>query len=355
MRTVNFRDVILWPICSRMGYDPTKDFFGDFADALSRYINAWVRKCWDIADWPELSRIESRTPVKHLVPYESALQQPPIWVITDSYNLDSVVREESTSDIYVSLQNANTGHALSDPAWWVKINAWDSDNKYTAGNKVHDPTSGIVYIAQTVILPGSVLSESLQNPLAWLPISTQPQPTEQRTDIGRVLKVYVVDPRENDGPFDTPFRLLETALHVGFDHGTTVWIKFMSRPSVYTTSVHSLTASYNVGDTVYSPTRGNVYRSLQNANVGHAPPVTQDAWWKLVPFPFVLAEPVWRGAYSDALRDDGQHSKAAAEEEAAMRELQLSIQRNLITRYDQLTDQQTGVPRTHVEPVAGAS
>jgi len=243
MREVNLRDVIVWPIVSRLGYDPNKDLFGDFADALSRYINAWVRKCWPAADWPELSRIEARTPTAHLVPYDGGT-----------------------------------------------------------------------------------------------------------TDIGKVLKVYVTDPRVSDGPFDTPFRLEETNIHVGFDHGTQVWIKFMSRPNIYTLTVWDATTTYATGDLVYDPVSGNDYTSAQDANTNHD--VTDTDWWSLVPFPFVIAEPVWRGAYSDALRDEGQTAKAQAEEQAAMQELQLAITRELGVRYDTLTDQQTPTPRVLSQPAA---
>lgn len=354
MRTVNFRDVIVWPIVSRQGYDPTKDLFSDYADALSRYINSWVRKCWDAADWPELSRLETRVPTNHLVPYDVAVYAPANWLVTTGYNLDSVVRDPAaTSDTYISLQNANTGHALTDGAWWAKVNVWDNTQSYTAGTKVVDPTSGIVYIAQANITPGTVLSDSLQNTKAWSPLYSQKQPTEQISDIGKVLKVYPVDPRTSDGPFDIPFRLYDTAIHVGYDHGTKVWIKFMSRASVYTLTVWDLTITYSSGDLAYDPVSGNCYRSLQSNNTNHA--VTNPSWWSLVPFPYVIAEPVWRGAYSDALRDEGLHAKAAAEEQAAMNELQLAISRNLTTRFDQLTDQQTGVPRTQSQPVSGAA
>ncbi len=54
---------------------------------------------------------------------------------------------------------------------------------------------------------------------------------------------------------------------------------------------------------------------------------------------------MWRGTYSDLLRDEGQTAKAQVEEKAAMDELKLAIERNTMTRYDRITDQQTGVPR----------
>lgn len=354
MRTVNFRDDIIWPVVSRMGYDPSQDLIKDFADALARYVNAWVRKCWEIVDWPELSKIEQRTPVNHLVPYDAGTVPPPTWVITDSYNLDSVVRDPAaTTDVYVSIQNANTGHALSDTAWWTKLSNWDPNGKYALNAKVVDPVSGIVFVAQTTITPSTAISDSLQNPIAWRPLYSQEQPTQQITDIGKVLKVYLVDPRTNDGPFDVPFRLQDTDVHVGYDHGNTVWIKFMPRPSRYTLTAWISSATYASGGLAYDPDSGNCFISLQSNNINHS--VTNTAWWKLIPFPYVLADCVWHGVYADALREDGQTQKALAEEQSALAELQLSIKRNLFDRYDTLTDQQTGVPRSVAQPVATAA
>lgn len=360
MRTVNFRDNVIWPVVSRMGYDPTFDLSPDFADALARYVNAWVPKCWEAADWPEFTRIESRIPVNHLVPYDVAVYQPPNWTIAGNYNLDTVVTDPAApTDVYVSTQNANTGHALSDTSWWTKISNWNPDNNYATNDRVTDPASGIVYVAQANIKPGTAISDSLQNPKAWAPIYTQQQAVEQITNIGKPLKVYPVDPRISDGPFDIPFTLEDTAIHVGFDHGTKVWIKFLSRPSRYTLTKWDATATYTGGTTdtapiVYDLSVGNCYRSLSANNINH-PPSTSPTWWVLIPFPYVLCDAVWRGVYADALREDGQTQKAIQEEQLALAELQLSIHRNLGMRYDVLTDQQTGVPRNIIQPVSPAS
>lgn len=350
MRTVSFRDSIVWPIVSRLGYDPTKDLSGDFqkdfAAALARYINAWVRKCWDAADWPELSKIEVRTPVQHLIPYDEVVAPPADWVGTDTFNLDAVVRDPNdNTQVYISIQNSNTNHALSDTSWWTLLDAWDKTLVYSPNDKVVDSTSGIVYVAQQTILPNSVLSDSLSgNPAAWQPIYSEKQAPATVTPIGKVLKVYMNDPRLADGPFDIPFSLEDTNIHIGYVHGTTVWLKFMTRASIYTLESWSATVSFARGELVYDPTTGECYQSKQNNNLNH--PVTNASWWTIVPFPMVIADPVWRGAYSDALRDEGQHAKAQAEEQAALAELQASIQRNLSTRYDTVTNQETGVPRS---------
>jgi len=112
-----------------------------------------------------------------------------------------------------------------------------------------------------------------------------------------------------------------------------------------------------MSDLVYSPTVGEFFASAQSNNINHPIPTTatNNAWWNWVPFPYVIAESVWRGLLSDLLRHEGQYAKAQAEEQAAMAELQSAIQRNTMTRYDQLTDQQTGVPRYQSMVGVGAS
>ena len=140
-----------------------------------------------------------------------------------------------------------------------------------------------------------------------------------KTDMGRVLGVYLRDPRGARGVFDTPFRLDAGGVHVGFDHGTTVWVKFLLRPPQFTSTPWSSATTYALGDLAYDAATGESYKSLQAGNANHA--VTDDTWWEKVDFPYILQQPVIRLAYSDALRDEGETEAAAREEQAAYAEL----------------------------------
>jgi hypothetical protein len=375
MRVVSLRDAIVWPAFSLLGYDPRVDLLTDLADASARSVNAWARKTWDAADWNELSRTETRTPVNHLVPYDVGITPPPNWLAAVTYNKDSVVRDPNNlSSIYISLQNANVNHALSQNVWWLVVSAWDPTKTYLAGSNttpsstiaslVSDPVSGIVYVAQQAIVPDSVLSDSLRNTNAWLPNYQQQQAIPNITNIGKILKVYMVDPTIFSGPFDIPFKEYDTAFHVGFRHGPKVWVKFMTRPSQYTFTVWSATTTYNqysttnfVSDLAYNAAVGECFSSAQPGNLNHPLPTgpVNNAWWNFVPFPSVLADVVKRGLYSDLLRDEGETGKAQAEEQGAMADLQSAVERNTMTRYDKITDQQTGVPRYQSMVSTGAS
>jgi hypothetical protein len=62
--------------------------------------------------------------------------------------------------------------------------------------------------------------------------------------------------------------------------------------------------------------------------------------WEQVIFPMVIAEPVMRGIYSDALREEGQTDKAGVEETATTQELALATGKSINQPYDRMTDQQ---------------
>lgn len=49
------------------------------------------------------------------VPYDN-----PLWLIGTTYDVDDLVRGADDHD-YQSLQAANTGHSLDDPAWWLDL------------------------------------------------------------------------------------------------------------------------------------------------------------------------------------------------------------------------------------------
>lgn len=89
--------------------------------------------------------------------------------------------------------------------------------------------------------------------------------------IGRVLKVYLADPSGSLGAYDVPFRLNANGIHVGFEHGPTVWIKYIEAAPQFTSTVWLTGSTYNKGQLVYSPISGQCYRSKINGNKGHDP------------------------------------------------------------------------------------
>jgi len=173
------------------------------------------------------------------------------------------------------------------------------------------------------------------------------------TVIGRVLKVYLADPDITvSGSLDTSFKLHANGIHCGFEHAADrVWIKFVPAAPEFTSSPWSSTTSYAKGQLTYSPTVGDCFKSKTDANLAHQPP--DPAYWDPVLFPLELVEPVVRGAYSDALREDGQHDKAQVEEQAALAEPNFKRSAILNAPYDMMTDQSRAATRYDTPPVVG--
>lgn len=171
-----------------------------------------------------------------------------------------------------------------------------------------------------------------------------------QTALGKVFRVYLQDPTSmRSGPLDTPFRLTPAGVHVGTEHGSFVWIKYLPRVEQWPTDLWSATLDYEIGDTRYYPTSGEAYRKTATAIAGTLP--TDDSVWTVLPFPWALATPVIRGAFADALRDDGQNEKAAAEEQFAEMVFGQRLGIQARQNSDLLTDQEGRARRYH-SPVA---
>lgn len=89
--------------------------------------------------------------------------------------------------------------------------------------------------------------------------------------IGRVLKVFLVDPATTDAPVDTPFTLRDDGIHCGYEHGSYVWIRYIAPAPRFTAVSWRADFTYRVDDTVYSYTTGECYKSKINGNLNHDP------------------------------------------------------------------------------------
>ena len=247
MRTVNFRDQVMYPIAQKMGIDPTVNLQSDQAASYATFINIWVRRMLNF-DWPDYVNIDARTP------------------------------------------GGASGH--------------------------------VVAFDQPTTLPA----------------------------IGRVLKVYLQDPTLARAVLDTPYRLYSQGIFCGFEHGSQVWIKYVPLPPLYTSVPYDATVTYPLGALVYdttpAPLGGNCYSSAQAGNIGNS--ISNPTWWTLIPFAWELSGLVVRGAYCEALREDGQTDKARAEEAALMSDVLLKINGIVSDPYDAISDEARRAPRYRV-------
>lgn len=193
MRTVNFRDDVLWAVARKMRIDPATNLLPDQAQEYANSINAWVRRTWDAQDWQEWTELRAFTPnaSTHMIDWEAV---PAEFV----------------------------GHTNSDAA-----------------------------------------------------------------KIGKVLHVYLLDPRTTAFPADILFSETSTGIFVGTEHGATVFVKFIPRCPVFTADEWTAGRVYQKGELAYSPRSGECYKSKSVGNRGHDPSV----FFSLPPIPVVLPPP----------------------------------------------------------------
>jgi hypothetical protein len=156
--------------------------------------------------------------------------------------------------------------------------------------------------------------------------------------IHRVLKVFQRDPRVTIPQCDVPFRLDSNGVHVGYDHGTTVWLRYMQPAPQYAGVLWSSATTYQTGYRVVDPTSFESYVSLQNSNLNHQPN-SSPTWWVLTPFPESAADLVIRYAFSEALREDGQFDKANSEEQAVLTDAVAKVAAMINLPFDPISDQ----------------
>jgi hypothetical protein len=161
--------------------------------------------------------------------------------------------------------------------------------------------------------------------------------------IGRALHVYLRDPQTVDGILDTPHKLNENGVFCGFEHGTNVWLKYITAAPQYTLTAWNSATGYAKDALAYDLATGHTYISIQAGNTNH--PVSDTAWWAIVPFMEETADLVVRGAYADALREDGQTDKAAAEEQGVLAEIAVKSARQVGQPFNPMTDQSVPAPR----------
>jgi hypothetical protein len=87
----------------------------------------------------------------------------------------------------------------------------------------------------------------------------------------RIFKVYLTDPSKEGTSGDAPFRLMENGVHVGFEHGPQVWLKFIEQAPRFTHEQWDPAKTYGKGALTYSPAVGECYQSKTSGNMGHDP------------------------------------------------------------------------------------
>ena len=106
-------------------------------------------------------------------------------------------------------------------------------------------------------------------------LKVNPDTSHFATNPGRTLRMFLVDPDLTPAPIDAPFTLINGKVHCGFEHGSSVWLKYQPLAPVFTEEKWVSTTTYKKGEVVYSIVDGECYKSLIDDNRGHNPVAEQ--------------------------------------------------------------------------------
>lgn len=159
------------------------------------------------------------------------------------------------------------------------------------------------------------------------------------TTPGLVRAVYDRDPRKFQNWRELDFYAEGDGIRV-VDAGVQVWVEFRRETPLLTGSDYSATATYAIGDQVLFNASGdtlNFYNCLVATTAGESPS-TKPSQWELVEIPYIFQTYLVHGALSDALKMDGNHAAAGAQNKIAeealeseqIRQWNLQPQRNRI-------------------------
>lgn len=254
MRTITFKNV-LHGVCHQMGINPATGLTTDLALAYAEFINLRLKEAYEWAFWPDLMVIERRA-------YRQTHDS------TEAYAAGDEVYSSVEDEYYVAAQVVPAATAITNTTYWTVLTDF---NRYVPW----DPPAG----------------------------------TTGLTKIGEVDLISNRDPRiYTSANFIKGFWISADGIQVPGEAGNQVYVRFRTRPPVFSSIEWSATETYAADDVRYVASTGESYRAL-SSNLNQNPATTSGIWVK-VDFPYIFETWVKRAAYSDALKDDGQLEKA---------------------------------------------
>jgi SpoVK/Ycf46/Vps4 family AAA+-type ATPase len=260
MRTVTFKDV-MDKIFRRRGMDSTAVSTTQMG-LVADFVTERVKKGWEYAFWREWTTLEERA-------------YRPAYYVDGTYAAGDEVWDGATK-YYSSVQAANTGHALTDTAWWTDITA--TMDKY-------------ILLDQ----PG-------------------------KTRIGATKDIYPTELAAMKGISALNYYLANDRIIMNDSRaGATVFVILRQVAPRFVVEAWSAGGSYQQGWIVYFPTsnanqlQGNCYRANKTE--------TNVEYWELMEIPETLETYVVKGATADYFRNDTQLERADAMEADAEVEL----------------------------------
>jgi hypothetical protein len=182
MKSVNFRDAVLWPLAHKMGIDPdiTRNGQGimpDQADAWVSFINEWVRRLWTAQDWPEWTRIAQYVvPGSNVIPWGEIRRPLAVYLVdprTVNAPVDVPVRFDENGIFVGGVGGASVWIKYVPDAPVFTAREWSPSTVYMKGDLAYSPVSGECYVSNadgnvghdpTITfssLPSTILSQAL--------------------------------------------------------------------------------------------------------------------------------------------------------------------------------------------------
>lgn len=284
MRTVNFRDGVLFPIADLLGIEHDDKTVQASPNELRKwitFIDLRTQEAWEMLNLPETRTTEER-----------AFRT--IWNATAQFRR---VNASGVPDELFYLPN--TTYYQVNPAAVQDPPIGTIPPAHVVGDEV-DP-GGPPYFIALAVCNGSYIDLDQRG----------------RHPIGEVLGVYARNPRYQTWSWHPlEWRLSDRGIEVrGCGGGTSVFVRFKIRPSKFTATYWDGTASYIKRTLVYHRPDGNVSRALVD-NTEILP--TSTATWAPVPMPAALAPFVVLAAASDAAEDLQTSAKLLGQAEDAL-------------------------------------
>lgn len=300
MRETTFQEY-LHGTARHLGWDPARDLWTTAAARLGEYIQKELDRAWRFDFWREWTITERRR-------YRA------VWDASTVYAVGDQVFYVPTGKYYQAIEandNENPIDAdntnLNSTYWWPCASSytsttWRSATSYSAKTDVVvGPLDGEPYLCR-----GSN-SDALWTPSNWVRLIPFQKyiAWEQtgQTPIDAVKRATQRDPRVYPTrPGVVPHAAGDAGVNFRQDAPNEVYLQFLKRPPVITTTVYSATTSYAAGEAVYSAP--HCYVALQ-ATTGQTPATATD-YWQRQALPQVLAPAVMMAAAANVLEEQNQ-------------------------------------------------
>jgi len=281
-------------------------------DMLVSFLGHRIQTLWELAEWPELTRVEKR------------LVATP-WTYGTSY-VQGDARFHHGTNLWWQVIDVGGANGTEEPGTSVKwaqlkrdyqADVWDAAEEYAYGDQVLWPFGDLTYAYIGATPAAGILPTDLAY-WAYLPSGLGDFPLADvrgvQETMGTVLRVTPDDPYAYDIDGDAlEHRVTPDGIRVQGDPGS-AWFRYREPAPAISGAVWDSGTTYAEGVQTYfeSARIGHFYNALTSSAAAQ-PDVTPAAWEQVL-WPQKFETALALGVYADWLRLDGQEDKATQAE-----------------------------------------